>query len=113
MALRIGPLTVDPPVVLAPMAGVTNAPFRALCREFGAGLYVSEMIGARGLVEGNEKTLDLVRFGPDESPRSIQLYGTDPGALGEAVALLVSEHRVDHLDMNFGRSEERRVGKEC
>lgn len=102
MALRIGPLTVDPPVVLAPMAGVTNAPFRALCREFGAGLYVSEMIGARGLVEGNEKTLDLVRFGPDESPRSIQLYGTDPGALGEAVALLVSEHRVDHIDMNFG-----------
>lgn len=102
MALRIGALTVDPPVVLAPMAGVTNAPFRTLCREFGAGLYVSEMIGARGLVEGNEKTLDLVRFGPDESPRSIQLYGTDPGSLGEAVALLVSEHGVDHIDMNFG-----------
>lgn len=102
MALRIGALTVDPPVVLAPMAGVTNAPFRTLCREFGAGLYVSEMIGARGLVEGNEKTLDLVRFGADESPRSIQLYGTDPGSLGEAVALLVSEHGVDHIDMNFG-----------
>jgi nifR3 family TIM-barrel protein len=102
VALQIGPLTVDPPVVLAPMAGVTNAPFRALCREFGAGLYVSEMIGARGLVEGNEKTLDLVRFAPGESPRSIQLYGTDPGALGEAVALLVSEHGVDHIDMNFG-----------
>ena len=84
------------------MAGVTNAPFRRLCREFGAGLYVSEMIGARGLVEGNEKTLALARFDEDESPRSIQLYGTDPGSLGEAVAFLVSEREVDHIDMNFG-----------
>jgi len=102
MSLLIGPLRVDPPVVLAPMAGVTNAPFRRLCREFGAGLYVSEMIGARGLVERSEKTLALARFDVDEVPRSIQLYGTDPGALGEAVAYLVSEGRVDHIDMNFG-----------
>jgi len=102
VALQIGNLTVDPPVVLAPMAGVTNAPFRRLCREFGAGLYVSEMIGARGLVEGNEKTLELARFTPDETPRSIQLCGTDPGALGAAVAYLVDVHGVDHIDMNFG-----------
>jgi len=102
MPLSIGPLQVDPPVVLAPMAGVTNAPFRRLCREFGAGLYVSEMIGARGLVEQSEKTLALARFDEDEVPRSIQLYGTDPGSLGEAVAFLVSEHGVDHIDMNFG-----------
>ncbi|MDX1469815.1 MAG: tRNA dihydrouridine synthase DusB [Acidimicrobiia bacterium] len=99
--MRLGPITVDPPVVLAPMAGVTNAPFRRLCREFGAGLYVSEMIGARGLVEGHEKTRELARFADDEEPRSIQLYGTDPGSLGEAVALLV-ESGVDHIDMNFG-----------
>lgn len=84
------------------MAGVTNAPFRRLCREFGAGLYVSEMIGARGLVEGNEKTLDLARFADDERPRSIQLYGTDPSSLGEAVAFLVKDLGVDHVDMNFG-----------
>lgn len=84
------------------MAGVTNAPFRRLSREFGAGLYVSEMIGARGLVEKNEKTLALASFGPDEVPRSIQLYGTDPGALGEAVAYLVDERGVHHIDMNFG-----------
>lgn len=102
MFLTVGQLQIDPPVVLAPMAGVTNAPFRRLCREFGAGLYVSEMIGARGLVEGNEKTLELARFDPDEVPRSIQLYGTDPGTLGEAVAVLVSESQVDHIDMNFG-----------
>jgi nifR3 family TIM-barrel protein len=100
--LRIGPLTVDPPVVLAPMAGVTNAPFRRLCREFGAGLYVSEMIGARGLVEGDEKTLALASFDADESPRSIQLYGTDPRSLGEAVRRLVDIDQVDHIDMNFG-----------
>ncbi len=100
--MRIGPIDVTPPVVLAPMAGVTNAPFRRLCREFGAGLYVSEMIGARGLVEGNEKTLALARFDPDEVPRSIQLYGTDPGAIGEAVAFLVADRGIDHVDMNFG-----------
>lgn len=100
--LRIGPLSVDPPVVLAPMAGVTNAPFRTLCREFGAGLYVSEMIGARGLVEKNEKTLRLAEFTAEETPRSIQLYGTDPESLGGAVAFLVREKGVDHIDMNFG-----------
>ena len=84
------------------MAGVTNAPFRRLCREFGAGLYVSEMVGARGLVERNEKTLALARFDADEVPRSIQLYGTDPTSLGKAVAFLVDEKGVDHIDMNFG-----------
>ena len=102
MTLEIGPLRIDPPVVLAPMAGVTNAPFRRLCREFGAGLYVSEMIGARSLVEENEKTLALARFDDDEVPRSIQLYGTDPEALGDAVAVLVRDQGVDHIDMNFG-----------
>ncbi|MDH3684083.1 MAG: tRNA-dihydrouridine synthase, partial [Acidimicrobiia bacterium] len=71
--LTIGPLTVELPVVLAPMAGVTNAPFRRLCRRFGAGLYVSEMISARALCEGSDKTELLASFAPDESPRSLQL----------------------------------------
>lgn len=101
-ALAIGPLVVWPPVVLAPMAGVTNYPFRSICRQFGAGLYVSEMITARPLVEGREKTLRLADFGPNESPRSLQLYGVDPYYVGEAVKRLVSEGRIDHLDMNFG-----------
>lgn len=100
--MEIGAITVDPPVVLAPMAGVTNSPFRRLCRGYGAGLYVSEMIGARGLVERNEKTLAMAGFAPDEAPRSIQLYGTDPGSLGEAVSYLVKSRGVDHIDMNFG-----------
>lgn len=101
-AVSIGPLRVWPPVVLAPMAGVTNYPFRSLCSRFGAGLYVSEMITARPLVEGNRKTLRLADFGPDERPRSLQLYGVDPHYVGEAVRRLVGEGAVDHIDMNFG-----------
>lgn len=100
--LHFGPILVDPPVVLAPMAGVTNSPFRRICRRFGAGLYVSEMITARGYVERNKKTLLLTRFEDDEKPRSLQLYGTDPRYLAEAAARLVAEDGVDHIDMNFG-----------
>ncbi len=100
--LRLGRLRVSPPVVLAPMAGITNYPFRALCRRFGAGLLISEMITARPLVEGREKTARLAAFGPEESPRSIQIYGTDPEWVGRAVGLVVSEDGVDHVDLNFG-----------
>src|SRR5437667_1558676 len=100
--VSIGRLSVWPPVVLAPMAGVTNYPFRFICKEFGAGLFVSEMINARPLVEGSDKTIRLADFGPGELPRSLQLYGTDPYYVAEAVKRLVNEGRVDHLDMNFG-----------
>src|SRR5262245_46346103 len=93
---------VDPPIVLAPMAGVTNQAFRRLCRDFGAGLYVSEMITARGLVDGQKKSRELAAFHAEESPRSLQLYGADPSYLGEATALLAGEGAVDHLDLNFG-----------
>ena len=86
--LRVGPLRVWPPVVLAPMAGVTNPPFRTLCRRYGAGLYVSEMITARALVEGNERTLAMARFGPRTSGRGLQLYGVGPDYVGEAVRRL-------------------------
>ena len=100
--LALGPLEVWPPVVLAPMAGVTNYPFRTLCRQYGAGLYVSEMITAHGIVNDHPKTLRLAGFGPDESPRSIQIYGIDPQTLGDAARRLVGEGKVDHIDMNFG-----------
>ena len=100
--IALGNLKVWPPVVLAPMAGVTNYPFRSLCREFGAGLYVSEMITARPLAEGREQTLRLADFGDDETLRSLQLYGVDPYYVGEAVKRLVDEGRVHHIDMNFG-----------
>jgi len=100
--LEIGPLRVWPPVVLAPMAGVTNAPFRRLCRRYGAGLYVSEMVNARGLAEGGAKSWELAAFDADESPRSIQLYGTEPTSMATAVRRLVDDGRVDHIDLNFG-----------
>jgi nifR3 family TIM-barrel protein len=101
-ALKLGPIAVDPPVVLAPMAGVTNIAFRRLCRTYGAGLYVSEMITARALVEGNAKTLAMAAFGDDEPVRSVQLCGVDPTVMGTAVHRLVGAVGVDHIDLNFG-----------
>ncbi|MFR0352473.1 tRNA dihydrouridine synthase DusB [Streptomyces sediminimaris] len=102
--LSIGPHTVTPPVVLAPMAGITNAPFRTLCREFsgGKGLFVSEMITTRALVERNEKTMQLIHFDASEKPRSIQLYGVDPATVGKAVRMIAEEDLADHIDLNFG-----------
>ncbi|MGW2559920.1 tRNA dihydrouridine synthase DusB [Streptomyces sp. NPDC001514] len=118
--LSIGPHAVQPPVVLAPMAGITNAPFRTLCREFaegvrgfggrppmgtvsgGKGLFVSEMITTRALVERNEKTMQLIHFDETETPRSIQLYGVDPVTVGKAVRMIVDEDLADHIDLNFG-----------
>ncbi|WP_416380832.1 tRNA dihydrouridine synthase DusB [Georgenia sp. H159] len=119
--LRIGPITVGSPVVLAPMAGVTNPPFRRLCREAGlaaldddaratarpgqhapAGLYVTEMVTSRALVERNPETMRMVDPDPQEPVRSVQLYGVDPVTVSAAVRLLVEEDRADHVDLNFG-----------
>jgi nifR3 family TIM-barrel protein len=101
-ALRIGPLTLDVPVVLAPMAGITNTAFRRLCREYGAGLYVSEMITSRALVERTPESMRLIKHHESETTRSIQLYGVDPKTVAEAVTMLVAEDRADHIDLNFG-----------
>lgn len=107
--LTIGPHTVDTPVVLAPMAGITNMPFRILCREFGArhsaddgGLYVSEMVTSRALVEDHRESWRLVTMGEREKLRSVQLYGVDPATVRRAVDLLVERDRADHIDLNFG-----------
>jgi nifR3 family TIM-barrel protein len=101
-SLRIGPIELEAPVVLAPMAGITNTAFRRLCREYGAGLYVSEMITTRALVERNATTMRLITHHESETPRSIQLYGVDPATTEAAVRLLVEEDRADHIDLNFG-----------
>jgi nifR3 family TIM-barrel protein len=100
--LSIGPIPLGVPVVLAPMAGITNTAFRRLCREYGAGLYVSEMITSRALVERTDNTMRLITHHESETPRSIQLYGVDPKTIGEAVTMLVAEDRADHIDLNFG-----------
>ncbi|HZG94112.1 MAG TPA: tRNA dihydrouridine synthase DusB [Mycobacteriales bacterium] len=102
MALKLGPIQVDPPVVLAPMAGVTNSAYRRLCARFGGGLYVCEMVSARGLVEGGAKTAGMVSFHPDEEIKSLQLYGVDPAVVGAAVTRVVEEFGVQHVDLNMG-----------
>lgn len=103
-ALKLGSLSLWPPVLLAPMAGVTNGPFRRVCRQFGAPLCESEMIAARPLVESNPKTWELAAFDSDERPRSIQLYAAEPEFIGRAVTLLIERYSVDHIDLNFGCS---------
>jgi nifR3 family TIM-barrel protein len=100
--LKIGPLDLDVPVILAPMAGITNTAFRRLCREYGAGLYVSEMITSRALVERTPESMRLIRHHESETTRSIQLYGVDPKTVAAAVTMLVAEDRADHIDLNFG-----------
>lgn len=89
-------------MVLAPMAGITNRAFRRLCRESGAGIYVSEMVTSRALLERHDETLQMVRFDPDEAPRSLQLYGVDPVTISRAVRMVVTEDLADHVDLNFG-----------
>lgn len=95
-------VVVDLPVVLAPMAGVTNAAYRQLCREQGAGLYVCEMITSRALVVGDHKTHAMLAFDPGERIRSVQLYGVDAATMAEAARILIRDFRVDHIDLNFG-----------
>ncbi|MDP9852799.1 tRNA dihydrouridine synthase DusB [Corynebacterium lowii] len=109
MTLQIGSLLLNSPVVLAPMAGVTNMAFRTLCREIeqertgtSAALYVCEMITARALIERNPKTMHMMAFAPEETPRSLQLYTTDPKHTYEAARMIVEENLADHIDMNFG-----------
>ncbi|GAB2916691.1 tRNA dihydrouridine synthase DusB [Rhodococcus aerolatus] len=108
-ALRVGPLALRSPVVLAPMAGVTNVAFRTLCREqeeavtgSADGLYVCEMVTARALVERHPDTLHMTTFAPTETPRSLQLYTVDPATTGDAVRMVVDEDLADHVDLNFG-----------
>lgn len=121
MTLAIGAITLGTPVVLAPMAGITNPPFRRLCREAGltglplagdfpeadppfapAGLYVTEMITSRALVERTPETMRMITPDPTDPVRSVQLYGVDPDTIAAAVRILVVEGWADHVDLNFG-----------
>jgi nifR3 family TIM-barrel protein len=95
-------VVLDTPVVLAPMAGITNSAFRTLCREQGAGLFVSEMVTARALIERREETFRLIKPGKGETPRSVQLSAVDPNVVGKAIEILGSENLADHIDLNFG-----------
>lgn len=120
--MRFGNVRLGTPVVLAPMAGVTNPPFRRLCRESGeaglrdgdvpdsatgelmgpSGLYVTEMITSRALVERTPITMRMIQPDAGDPVRSVQLYGVDPATVAAAVRILVGEDRADHIDLNFG-----------
>jgi nifR3 family TIM-barrel protein len=101
-ALSYGNIAIDVPVVLAPMAVITNTAYRRLCQGFGGGLYVSEMVTSRALVERTEESMRLIGHHESEKVRSVQLYGVDPKTIADAVTMLVSEDRADHIDLNFG-----------
>ncbi|WP_460847172.1 tRNA dihydrouridine synthase DusB [Phytohabitans suffuscus] len=109
--LTLGRHGIDPPVVLAPMAGITNVAFRQLCREYGAGLYVCEMITTVALHHRNPKTERLIQFGAGEHPRSMQLYGVDPDITAKAVRRVADENLADHIDLNFGCSVKKITSK--
>ncbi len=90
------------PLFLAPMAGVSEAPFRLLCRRFGADVVVSEFLSSEGLRRGSEKSLAMATFGPEERPIGIQIFGSDPAAMAEAAALVTEAFRPEFVDINFG-----------
>nr|WP_256381056.1 tRNA dihydrouridine synthase DusB [Candidatus Aquiluna sp. UB-MaderosW2red] len=100
--MKYGKHEIAVPVVLAPMAGITNTAYRRLCREYGGGLFVSEMVTSRALVERTEESMRLIGHHESEEIRSVQLYGVDPKIIAEAVTMLVAENRADHIDLNFG-----------
>ncbi|MCL7489561.1 MAG: tRNA dihydrouridine synthase DusB [Desulfobulbaceae bacterium] len=99
--MRIGPLTLQNPFILAPLAGYTDLPFRILCREMGAGLCFSEMISSHGLTYGQKKTLEMLATIADERPVAFQLFGSDPEIMGRAAAFL-TDYPIDFIDINMG-----------
>ena len=92
----------DIPLYLAPMAGVSESPFRRLCRQWGADVVVTEFLSAEGIRRENEATISKLRFTPDEHPIGVQIFGADPGAMGEAAALVTDVFQPDFVDINFG-----------
>ena len=99
--LRIAEIPINPPFLLAPLAGYTDLPFRYLCREYGAGLCVSEMISCHGLVYGQQKTLAMLASDPKEHPVAFQLFGADAEIMGKAAAIM-AQFGPDCIDINMG-----------
>ena len=96
------PLASDIPLYLAPMAGVSESPFRRICRRFGADVVVTEFLSAEGIRRENAATLDKLRFGADERPIGVQIFGGDPVAMGDAAALVTDVFQPEFIDINFG-----------
>ena len=100
--MRIGPVSIPTPLILAPMAGVTDIAFRAICRELGAGYTLTEMVSAKALCYQDKKTIPLMELGPEEHPAGVQVFGSDPVCMEEAAAIIREVSRADVIDINMG-----------
>jgi len=100
--MKIGNIVIQTPVFLAPMAGVTDYPFRVLCKEQGAGVVYSEFVSAHGIIRENMKTLEMIRFTPEERPIGIQIFGDSAEVMAEAARKVVDLFQPDILDINYG-----------
>ena len=100
--MKIGHLSIKTPIFLAPMAGVTDFPFRVLCKEFGASVVYSEFVSAHGIIRENIKTLNMIRFSDFERPIGVQIFGDSPDVMANAARLVVDNFQPDIIDINFG-----------
>ena len=100
--MKIGNLSIKTPIFLAPMAGVTDFPFRCLCKEFGASVVYSEFVSAHGIIRENIKTLNMIKFSDFERPIGIQIFGDSPDVMSNAARLVVDNFNPDIIDINYG-----------
>ena len=100
--LKIGNLKIKNPLFLAPMAGVTDHPFRIICKKFGAGVVYTEFVSANGIIRENIKTLDMMRFTEEERPLGIQIFGDDPEVVGKSAKIVNKMFKPDIIDINYG-----------
>ena len=100
--MKIGHLSIKTPIFLAPMAGVTDFPFRCLCKEFGASVVYSEFVSAHGIIRENIKTLNMIEFSDFERPIGIQIFGDSPDVMSNAARLVVDNFNPDIIDINYG-----------
>ena len=100
--MLIGSVRIETPLILAPMAGVTDLAFRQICRELGAGCTVTEMVSAKALCYQDRKTRPLMQLGPDERPAGVQVFGSDPACMAEAAHIIAEDARPSFIDINMG-----------
>ena len=100
--MKIGNIQIDFPVLLAPMAGFTDYPFRVLCKRMGAGLVYSEFVSADGIIRENTRTIEMIQFSDEERPIGIQIFGNDPETMSEAASFINENFSPDIIDINYG-----------
>ena len=100
--MKIGNLYIKNPIFLAPMAGITDYPYRMICKKFGAGVVYTEFVSANGVIRENQKTLDMIKFDDSERPIGVQIFGEDPEILGKSAKYIYKNFKPDIIDINYG-----------